>query len=91
LGKGWKLFSLALIKIHLPVTYIAIGIYFIMRYVVVGGVIVTDLVRTGLFIIYVLPLIYYVNKKIRIIEKVSQILKQKIWKIEPNDQRESIE
>ncbi|MBN1493513.1 MAG: oligosaccharide flippase family protein [Candidatus Omnitrophica bacterium] len=90
-GKSWKLFGLALLRIHVPVAYVAIGLLYIMRFTMDGRIIITDVVRTIFFIIYIVPLIYYVNRKIRIIEKIGQLLSSNIWRTEPNSRQESIE
>jgi len=91
LGKSWSLFGLALAKIHLPVVYVAVGLFFIMRFVHTGHVIMSDILRAVIFGLYVVPLIYYVNRKIRIIEKVGQLLMPRSGRTIPIEQGESLE
>lgn len=77
IGNGWKETLTTMWKLHFPLFYVAIGIYFIMGNISLNTVIATDLIRVFAFSIYVLPIIFHINKNFKIFGKSGLLFNHK--------------
>ncbi len=59
----------SLVKIYSPFLYVAVGLFFIMRWQFSDIRIVNDAIQAIIFIVYTLPLIYYLERQFQIIRK----------------------